>query len=347
MTGGVLGTYVIPWSQVLVGGARDVHPKDLEKGANWMWTGQPVRLDGPAQQLLLGGSEAELLRHKAAHKLRRFIHDVKFNEKPIVEDDVQDDFLLSDGARTYPMKVLETSNGSTLCIFQHGLPHPQRPLWVVDAKVSEEDEKPVGDGGGGLICLTGQTSISTASGPKPILALEEGDLISTRDNGEQPILWMGIRRISGARLHVMPGMRPIRIKAGALGPGTPERDVLVAPDQKVLARGDVALNLFNEKEVLVKARDIINGMGIFTEPRVREVYYFHILMAHQEIIFANGIEHASFDPSAGRIKTLAEQEQQEILERLGDVSLVDARYLEPPRRVLSSGEAAIYRHKVG
>jgi hypothetical protein len=101
----------------------------------------------------------------------------------------------------------------------------------------------------------------------------------TRDNGPQEVLWMGSRRITGARMFVMPELRPIRFRPGALGIDRPDQELLVSPEHRMLVKGAAAQALFNTPEVLVPARDLVNDRTVFTDLKVREVTYVHLLLA--------------------------------------------------------------------
>ncbi|MFD1808336.1 Hint domain-containing protein [Gemmobacter lanyuensis] len=130
--------------------------------------------------------------------------------------------------------------------------------------------------------------------------MRPGDSILTRDNGPQPILWTGHRRMTGARLYAMPHLRPIRFRAGALGSGRPEDDLLVSPQHRMLVQGPAARALFNEAEVLVAAEDLLNDRSIVVDHALREVTYVHILLERHNIVFANGMETESFHPRIRR-----------------------------------------------
>lgn len=80
-----------------------------------------------------------------------------------------------------------------------------------------------------FVCFVAGTLIETEGGFIPVEALKAGDLVVTRDNGLQPIRWIGSVRLNAARLQAQPKLRAIRIKAGVLGPNTPSSDLLVSP----------------------------------------------------------------------------------------------------------------------
>ena len=55
----------------------------------------------------------------------------------------------------------------------------------------------------------------------------QGMLVWTKDDGYQPVGWIGTRKLSKSGLESHANVRPIRIKAGALGQNMPERDLTV------------------------------------------------------------------------------------------------------------------------
>ena len=89
----------------------------------------------------------------------------------------------------------------------------------------------------GIPCFTPGTQILTATGLRPVEALRPGELIQTRDNGLQPLVWVGLRRLRPAELALAPHLRPVRIAPGTLGN---DAALIVSPQHGVLtaaARG--------------------------------------------------------------------------------------------------------------
>ena len=66
-------------------------------------------------------------------------------------------------------------------------------------------------------CFTSGALIQVGQGQRIIDDLRPGDLVQTRDNGLQPIRWIGRRHISGAVLALAPKLRPIAIRAPGAG----------------------------------------------------------------------------------------------------------------------------------
>lgn len=266
---GFKGTFVISWAQTEIDGLGAAPLQSLTVGASWAWRGDVVRVDGPNGILQLAMSEeAELLRRRAARMVARLVSPSPETEgrAPIArrQADVADrplmdeSFAITDGRRCYSATLIDVGGGSRpLLMFLDEIPPQNRDLWVVRLNLRPVSGPAPAAGEGGVICFTTGTRIRTPGGPVRIERLVEGDLVQTRDDGAQPIRWIGRRRMSGARLVAMPWLRPVRIAAGVLGQGVPDADLLVSPQHRVLVRGGVARDLFNTPEVLVSARDLM------------------------------------------------------------------------------------------
>lgn len=136
-------------------------------------------------------------------------------------------------------------------------------------------------------CFVAGTRIRTESGDRPVETLGPGDLVLTRDEGLRPLRWIGRRRVLAEG-----DFAPIRIAAGSLGD---HGELWVSPLHRVLIRHPLAELLFGEAEVLVAARDLVNGAGI-RQVEGGEVEYVHILFDRHQVIFAEGLETESFLP---------------------------------------------------
>ena len=146
------------------------------------------------------------------------------------------------------------------------------------------------------ICVQRGTRIETASGPVPVERLAPGDMAMTRDSGLQPVRWVGSRVLNAAQLARAPELRPIRIRAGALGPDSPDRDLLVSPQHRVLLTGWKAELHFGETEILVPAKSLVNDLGIVVAHDIDRVEYFHVLFDRHEIMTTNAAPTESFFP---------------------------------------------------
>lgn len=105
------------------------------------------------------------------------------------------------------------------------------------------------------------------------------------DNGYQPVRWIGARQLTAAELADGPHLRPIRIRAGALGAGYPETDLTVSPQHRILLRSKVAQRMFGTSEVLVAAKQLLAVTGVDICNDAQGVEYWHFLMTTMKSCF--------------------------------------------------------------
>ena len=131
------------------------------------------------------------------------------------------------------------------------------------------------------VSFTRGTHITMAGGAQvPIEDLRPGDRVLTRDDGPQPIRWVG-----QSTMRATGEFCPILIRAGTLNN---TRDLVVSPDHRlfIYQRRDTLGT--GRAEVLVKARHLVNGDDV----RRLEggfVDYFQLLFDDHQIIYAEGI----------------------------------------------------------
>ncbi|WP_300588987.1 Hint domain-containing protein [Marivita sp.] len=168
----------------------------------------------------------------------------------------------------------------------------------------------------GVVCFAKGTMILTEKGDVPIERLSPGDMVITRDNGPQPLVWVASRKLGMADLTRAPKLRPIRLASDLIGAHAP---LIVSPQHAVLFRtGD-------GDEQLVRATHLARMRG--GKARVmqgcRGVSYFHLAFEAHQIIFANGAATESFYPGPQAVSALAADARQEISALFPD--LVPAR----------------------
>lgn len=355
MKTGFRGTFVISWSQTETDGLKAAPVDAIDVGAAWSWHGEAVRVDGPTELLSLDMADGESdLRRRAARSVRRLVGAAVQNKTDIndvtVEDPLLDkSFVVTNGVQSYTVTLIEVTEGSPpLLMFVNEIPPKGADLWVVHHSLGTigcpNDTMP-GQPGSGVICFTPGTLIATPQGPRRVEDLREGDWVQTRDNGAQEIHWIGSRRISGARLFVVPKLRPVRIRAGALGIDRPEKELLVSPEHRMLLRGRHVQALFNTPEVLVAARDLINGRTIAPDSAVKEVTYIHLLLGSHQVLWANGVESESFHPASASMSALDTQDRIRLTRHLPNLERDPMTYGAYARRNLSASEAAILMHE--
>jgi hypothetical protein len=150
-------------------------------------------------------------------------------------------------------------------------------------------------------CFTPGCALLTDRGPRQVAELAPGDRVATRDNGLRPILWIGERRFDWRALGLNPILRPILIRAGALGDGLPERDMTVSPNHRILfvvrTDGD------GREEAFVQARDLTSRPGIAVAG-VASVSYVQILFDRHEAVMSDGLWSESFQPQERSVAAL-------------------------------------------
>jgi len=102
--------------------------------------------------------------------------------------------------------------------------------------------------------------------------------------------------------------------------------------------------LFNQSEVLVSARDMIDDVNVFVDHSVREVTYIHLLLEDHNILWANGLMTESYHPANTTLATVEADQRARLLDMFPDLSRDLHSYGPFARRNLSRSEAAILRH---
>ncbi len=137
-------------------------------------------------------------------------------------------------------------------------------------------------------CFAAGTRIATPRGPAPVEALRPGDLVLTHWGEALPVRWLGHRRIACHR-HPRPhDVLPVRIRAGAFGPGLPCRDLRLSPDHAVFSDG-----------ALVPVRYLLNGATVVQEP-ASAVTYFHVELDRHDVLLAEDLPCESYLDTGNR-----------------------------------------------
>lgn len=162
-------------------------------------------------------------------------------------------------------------------------------------------------------CFTPGTVIATPRGEMHIEDLQVGDRVITRDNGLQDIRWIGKRHLSVNDLRKAPHLRPVRVRAGSLGQGLPEHDLLVSPQHRILVNNDKTALYFEEREVLAAAKHLTDVDGIDTV-RTTGVTYIHFMFDQHEVVLSNGSWTESFQPGDQVLDGMGDAQRQEIFD---------------------------------
>ncbi len=133
-------------------------------------------------------------------------------------------------------------------------------------------------------CFAAGTRILTTQGEIAVENLAIGDLVITPEGEEQPIIWIGLRRLENLKAYRRPeAVRPIIIEAGALADNMPARNLVLSPDHAILLDG-----------VLVPAKELLNWNNIHQDQRIDEITYYHIELPCHGIIFAESTPTESY-----------------------------------------------------
>ncbi|NEX44805.1 Hint domain-containing protein [Pseudotabrizicola algicola] len=145
-----------------------------------------------------------------------------------------------------------------------------------------------------VICFASGTRITTMGGTCAVEDLSVGDYVLTYDHGYRPIRWIGSRLLSSREVVANDLLRPIVIRAGALGYGLPERDLTLSRQHRILVKSRVAERMFGQREMLVPAKDLRGLAGVDTAENVQSVEYWHILFDDHEVILSENAPTESF-----------------------------------------------------
>ena len=179
-------------------------------------------------------------------------------------------FYLADGRR-----VFTPTDGQVL----------QNGTFVSSTFVSSQGPLDVSDLG--PPCFVSGTRIETPLGPVAVEELRVGDVVSTRDNGPQEILWRGRRKLCGNGKFA-----PVVIRKGTLGNS---RTLRVSQQHRILVGGWRCQLYLGEPEMLVAAKYLRNDDTIRIV-NVPEVEYHHIMLKTHEILSSEGVFSESFNP---------------------------------------------------
>jgi len=143
-----------------------------------------------------------------------------------------------------------------------------------------------------IACFAAGTRILTPDGDKPVQALTAGDeALTLRGDGDAVgrVIWTGRRGIDLTRHPRPEKLVPVRILAGALGAGLPERDLLLSPDHCLFIDGH-----------LIEAKTLVNGATVIQDDTLRHVTYHHIELEQHGIVLAEGVPVETFLDSGNR-----------------------------------------------
>ena len=173
------------------------------------------------------------------------------------------------------VSVIEISNGATLGVLTFDT--------AANAAAAVADNAIV------LVpCFAAGTRIATRRGEVAVEAIGIGDRVQVLlgggadGDGFAEVVWVGRREVDCAG-HAQPRkVWPVRVAAGAFGPGRPHSDLWLSPDHAVFVG-----------EELIPVRCLVNGSTIAQVP-VQRVMYHHVELAEHDVLLAQGLPAESF-----------------------------------------------------
>ncbi len=138
-------------------------------------------------------------------------------------------------------------------------------------------------------CFAAGTALMTARGEVRVEDLRVGDILPTQLGGNTAVVvWTGWRGLN-CRNHPRPqDVLPVRVHAGAFGPGVPARDVVLSPDHAVFQDGH-----------LVPIRYLLNGATIVQEA-AGSITYWHVELDRHSVVSAAGLPVESYLDTGNR-----------------------------------------------
>ncbi|UXX85095.1 Hint domain-containing protein [Roseovarius pelagicus] len=184
-----------------------------------------------------------------------------------------------------------------------------------------------------IICFTPGAQILTEHGLRAIETLRVGDRVVTRDNGLQPIRWLGMRTVAGQGRFA-----PVQIARHVITNAT--RPLLVSPQHRILFSGYQAELLFGTSEVLVAAKHLIDGCDV-RQIEQTHVTYVHLMLDAHEVIYADGTATESFHAGDVGLSALSDASRDEMFAIFPELRSNPNAHGRTARRCLKRREAQL------
>jgi len=162
-------------------------------------------------------------------------------------------------------------------------------------------------------CFASGTMLETMHGPTRVEDLNVSDQVLTYDNCYQAIRWIGSKFVSRAQLDAKPALKPVKIRANALGPGYPKQDLIVSPQHRILVSSVIAMRMFDCKDVLLPAQKLLSLDGVdVVQGNAAGIEYWHVLFDRHEIVWSNGMPTESLFTGPQALRAISAQARAEI-----------------------------------
>ncbi|THD76633.1 hypothetical protein E7681_01990 [Thalassobius vesicularis] len=230
-----------------------------------------------------------------------------------------------DTGRMYLQPVanpLPLSLGDLQAIFQH--PSAADMDRQVAFAALSDSIQPIGP----MPSLAPDVPILTEQGYRPIRQIRSGDLVRTSAGDLVPVL-ANLRHSLPAR----GSFRPIRLRAPYFGL---QRDITVAPSQRLCVSGSDVEFLFGSPAVQLPARHLVNGVSAWYVDCPPVVTWHQLLLSQAQAVLAAGAPMQSL--YLGRMRRKPDQIAASLLAGMDRTRLPE--HARPPFPVLRAIEAA-------
>ena len=149
---------------------------------------------------------------------------------------------------------------------------------------------------GAFAALARGTIMATEEGPIAVEDLVPGMRIETRDDGFQPLMWIGTITIAQQLpLAHMPA-RLFRIPVDSFGPSRPMPDLMLAPHARLLHRSSKLQEVVQNDAALTPITAFEDGYSVIRVAPASPENVYHLAFRDHHILRANGLEIESFHP---------------------------------------------------
>ena len=188
-----------------------------------------------------------------------------------------------------------------------------------------------------IVCLVTGTLVRTIRGDIAVEDLRVGDVAITASSQHRPIRWIGSTEIDCTSVRDPQACWPIRIAAGALGPGKPAADLFVSPAHGICTTVVI--------DVLIPASALVNGATI-VQAECEKVTYWHVELDEHDILVTNGlatesyIDHGNrgfFSQMTGSSIRLVKDDGRRCIDYISEGPLVDVVRMQLQARAFNIG----------
>ncbi|MEX5727572.1 hypothetical protein Ga0609869_000925 [Rhodovulum iodosum] len=140
------------------------------------------------------------------------------------------------------------------------------------------------------------TLIATPAGPVAIEDLHPGMAVETAAGARQ-LMWVG-STVFYPRLPDRPenALRLTRFTTDSMGFGRPSPDLVLGPRARLLFRHEGCEDMLGSPSAVAPATAFVDGISTVAVNPAAPLTVFHLALAGQQILLANGVEVESFHP---------------------------------------------------